>query len=57
MHPVLHLDLNAEKYDVPEQLGIILNRHLNQWEDRWGREEREESFSDRFSGIIRRAYE
>ena len=56
-YPVLHLDLNAEKYDAPEQLGGILNRHLNQWEDRWGREEREESFSDRFSGIIRRACE
>lgn len=56
-YPVLHLDLNAEKYDAPEQLGIILNRHLNQWEDRWGHDEREESFSDRFSGIIRRAYE
>ena len=38
-YPVLHLDLNAEKYDAPEQLGGILNRHLNQWEDRWGREE------------------
>ena len=56
-YPVLHLDLNAEKYDAPEQLGGILNRHLNQWEDRWGREEREESFSYRFSGIIRRACE
>lgn len=57
VYPVLHLDLNAEKYDAPEQLGGILNRHLNQWEDRWGHEEREESFSDRFSGIIRRACE
>ena len=52
-YPVLHLDLNAEKYDAPEQLGGILNRHLNQWEDRWGREEREESFSDSFGGRIR----
>ena len=34
-YPVLHLDLNAEKYDAPEQLVGILNRHLNQWEDRW----------------------
>lgn len=57
VYPVLHLDLNAEKYDAPEQLGMILNRHLNQWEDRWGHEEREESLSDRFSGILRRAYE
>lgn len=56
-YPVLHLDLNAEKYDVPEKLHIILERHLNIWEDVWGREEREITLSDRFSGIIRRAHE
>lgn len=56
-HPVLHLDLNAEKYDSPERLNGILSRHLNLWEDIWGKEDREVSLSDRFSGIIRRAYE
>lgn len=56
-HTVLHLDLNAEKYDAPERLGIILKRHLNLWEETWGRDAEEESYSDRFAGIIRRAYE
>ena len=35
----------------------MLARHLNLWEDVWGREEREVTLSDRFIGIIRRAYE
>lgn len=56
-YPVLHLDLNAEKYDSIERLNLMLFRHLNLWEDEWGKEEREETASDRFSGIIRRAYE
>lgn len=56
-YPVLHLDLNAEKFDSAERLAGILNRHLNIWEDLWGHDERESSLSDRFSGIIRRAWE
>ncbi|NDV66962.1 ATP-binding protein [Bacteroides sp. 224] len=56
-HPVLHLDLNAEKYDSAERLNGILIRHLNIWEDTWGKEDRETTPTDRFSGVIRRAYE
>ncbi len=56
-YPVLHLDLNAEKYDSASRLESMLARHLNLWEDVWGREEREVTLSDRFIGIIRRAYE
>lgn len=56
-YPVLHLDLNAEKYDSVFRLESMLARHLNLWEDVWGREEREVTLSDRFIGIIRRAYE
>ena len=56
-YPVLHLDLNAEKYDSISRLDSMLVRHLNLWEDVWGREEREKTLSDRFAGIIRRAYE
>jgi len=57
VHPILHLDLNAEKYDAPERLHSILNRHLSLWEDTWGKEERETTPADRFNGIIRRAYQ
>lgn len=56
-YPVLHLDLNAEKYDAPEQLETILNNQLSGWESLYGREDSEISLSTRFSGIIRRAYE
>lgn len=55
-HPVLHLDLNAEKYESAERLNYIIERHLNIWEDIWGKDGRETTLSDRFSGIIRRAY-
>lgn len=56
-YPVLHLDLNAEKYDSVERLYAILDRHLNLWEDRWGKDERDTTLSGRLAGIIRRASE
>lgn len=56
-YPILHLDLNAEKYDAPERLGIILEYHLAQWEKLYGVDKSEDSYSTRFAGIIRRAYE
>lgn len=55
--PVLHLDLNAEKFDNLAALIEILNRHLNLWEEMWGEGEQEGSLSSRFAGIIRRAWE
>ena len=57
VHPVLHLDLNAEKYDKYECLDNILESNLTQWEKIYGAEPSERSFSLRFAGIIRRAYE
>lgn len=56
-HPVLHMDLNAEKFDSIEKLPLILERHLNLWEDTWGKDVREKTLSDRFVGSIRRAAE
>lgn len=56
-YPVLHLDLNAEKYDSPERLYDILSRQLTQWEIQYGKGLDENTLSGRFSGIIRRAYE
>lgn len=56
-HPVLHLDLNAEKYDSPERLNDILDNNLNMWEDRFGKDIREVTLSSRFLGILRRASE
>lgn len=56
-YPVLHLDLNAEKYDSPERLGDILSNQLTQWELKYGKGVDENTLSTRFSGIIRRACE
>jgi len=38
-------------------LGMMLERHLVQWEKRYGTDQGEESFATRFYGIIRRASE
>lgn len=56
-HPILHLDLNIEKYDCPESLDKILNDNLEYWESLYGTRPSETSFSLRFAGIIQRAYE
>lgn len=56
-HPILHLDLNIEKYDVPESLDNILEKSLVAWEKLYGAEPSERSFSLRFAGIIQRACE
>ena len=54
-YPILHLDLNIEKYDTPESLGNILDKSLTAWEKLYGSEPSERSFSLRFAGIIERA--
>ncbi len=56
-HPILHLDLNTEKYTTPEALDAILDDALSSWESLYGRRESERSLSLRFQGIIRRACE
>ena len=55
--PVLHLDLNTEKYEDPESLENILNDTLCNWERIYGTEPSEMSLPLRFKGIIRRAHE
>jgi len=56
-HPVFHLDLNAQEYRCREDLEAILDRHLRQWEEQFGRDEADVTFPDRFTSLIRRAYE
>lgn len=56
-YPILHLDLNIEKYDVSESLDNILNANLVNWESLYGSRPSETSFSLRFAGIIQRARE
>ncbi|RHO70092.1 MULTISPECIES: ATP-binding protein [unclassified Parabacteroides] len=56
-YPVLHLDLNAEKYTSPERLEYILSNNLTQWEELYGKGEDEKTLPARFMGVIRRANE
>ena len=56
-YPVLHLDLNAEKYDSKKRLENILSNRLPQWELKYGNGVDENTLSTRFSGVIRRASE
>ncbi|HBO05346.1 MULTISPECIES: ATP-binding protein [unclassified Bacteroides] len=56
-YPILHLDLNIERYDTPESLGNILEKNLAEWEKLYGAEISERTFSLRFAGIIKRACE
>lgn len=51
-YPVLHLDLNAKKYEMIESLFVILNQHLEKWEAVFGDEKRERSPEERFSYLI-----
>ncbi len=52
-YPVLHLDLNAERYDTKEALEQMLSRNLSLWEDRWGSDAVEGTLSSRFSGVMK----
>ena len=57
VHPVLHIDLNAELYDTPDSLRSIWNRYLSYFEETYGTGEPGQTLADRFIGVIRRAYE
>ena len=56
-YPILHLDLNTEKYDTVEALENKLNLFLADIEDRYGRNINEKSLGTRFEGAIRRVSE
>jgi Protein of unknown function (DUF1703)./Predicted AAA-ATPase. len=55
VHPVLHLDLNAEKYDDPKELEGKLNHQLSVWEKLYGSEPTATGNSDRFMTVIEKA--
>ena len=56
-HPVLHLDLNTQKYESPEALDELLDKALTRWEGMYGSEPVRRSLSLRFEEVIRRAFE
>ena len=56
-YPVLHIDLNAAKYTTPQALISIFDGHLRQFEKSYGKVPEEDAVSERFKGVIQRAYE
>ena len=56
-YPVLHLDLNTQKYESDSALNNVLNEVLDSWEQLYGKNPAEVDFGRRFQGIIQRAYE
>ena len=56
-YPILHLDLNTQKYETPESLENVLDESLASWEELYGRNENEIGQARRFAGVIRRAKE
>jgi len=57
VHPVLHLDLNTNKYDKPEVLSQKLDESLNEWETLYDCARPDLPFGMRFEKVIKSAYE
>ena len=56
-YPIMHLDLNTDKYDAPEVLTNRLETFLSENEEKYGRKDYEKSLGARFEGILKRAFE
>ena len=56
-YPILHLDLNTDKYDSLEVLEGRLEKFLSANEELYGRKDYEKSLGARFEGIMQRAFE
>ena len=56
-YPVLHIDLNAAKYTEPQALVSIIDGHLRRFETSFGENPKEDTVSERFKGIIKRAFD
>lgn len=55
-YPVLHLDLNARKYETAADLIAMLNQYLEKWELKYGMEKQDRSPEERFTYVIEQAY-
>ena len=56
-YPVLHLDLNTQRYETENSLLSLLEENVVGWEEKYGRNAAEVGIERRFSGVIRRAHE
>ncbi len=55
-YPVLHLDLNTDRYAEPGKLEGVLDNLLRRWEEKYGVEVKDTEFSQRFKTIIETAH-
>ena len=55
-YPIMHLDLNSQKYDTKEAVDDMLDEFLCKQESLYGKREYERGFGLRFQGVIERAY-
>lgn len=57
VHPILHLDLNTQKYDAPDKLDYVIRSFLQTHEERLGIpfDKDDDNFGPRFERIIERA--
>ena len=56
-YPVLHMDFSGSKYYDVDMLKSALNLQISRWEEVYGKNESETSFSNRLEGVIQRAYQ
>ena len=56
-HPILHLDLNAKKFDTEDDLLRLIDRQFLIYEQKYGSAQSDETIDDRFVTLIRKAYE
>ncbi len=54
--PILHLDLNAKKYETAADLIAMLNQYLEKWETIYGDEKKDRSPEERFNYVIEQAF-
>ncbi|MDR0938692.1 MAG: AAA family ATPase, partial [Mediterranea sp.] len=55
-YPVLHISFARTRYNEADNLKRLLDKQLSEWEEIYGRSEKEESFGGRLETIIQRAY-
>lgn len=56
-HPIMHLDLNSQKYQSPDAVEHMLDEFLSKQEALYGKCEYERGLGLRFQGVINRAYQ
>ncbi|MDR0894924.1 MAG: AAA family ATPase, partial [Prevotellaceae bacterium] len=59
VHEVFHLSFASSKYQIHDvkSLHELISLRLSEWEEKYGRKEKETTYENRFGGVIRRAYE